>query len=151
MKNRRDAQLVKYFKDAGVPAKQITYLQDATATKGPASNAISALLDQTDKGDLLIFYFAGHGSRESDTGETWFANYDAGNSNDSAWNIRSIFTAIDKHFSGNRVLLLADCCHSARFYEECRRRNREDGDAELAYAGAHFLVFAQHIDRQLDI
>jgi hypothetical protein len=134
MKNRRDAQLVKYFKDAGVPAKHITYLQDAAATKERIQRDFRALLDETDKGDLLIFYFAGHGSRDSDTGEAWFANYDAGNSNDSAWNIRSIFAAIDKHFSGNRVLLLADCCHSGALYEECRRRNRDDGDAELAYA-----------------
>ena len=84
-------------------------------------------------------------------GETWFANYDAGNSNDSAWNIRSIFTAIDKHFSGNRVLLLADCCHSGALYEECRRRNRDDGDERAGLRGAHFLVFAQHVDRQLDV
>ena len=67
MKNRRDAQLVKYFKDAGVPAKQITYLQDAAATKDRIQHDFRALLDQTDKGDLLIFYFAGHGSRDADT------------------------------------------------------------------------------------
>ena len=134
MKNRRDAQLVKFFKEAGVPAKQITYLQDAAATKDRIQRDFNALLDKTDKGDLLIFYFAGHGSRDADSGETWFANYDAGNSDDSAWNIRSIFAAIDKRFSGNRALLLADCCHSGALYEECRRRNRDDGDHELAYA-----------------
>jgi hypothetical protein len=134
MKNRRDAQLVKFFKEAGVPAKQIKYLQDASATKDRIQHEFRALLDQTDKGDLLIFYFAGHGTRDSDTGKTWFANYDAGNSNASAWSIRSIFTAIDDHFSGNRVLLLADCCHSGALYEECRRRNRDDGDADLAYS-----------------
>lgn len=134
MKNRRDAQLVKFFKDAGVPAEQITYLKDSAATKDRIQHDFRALLDQTDKGDLLIFYFAGHGSRSADTGETWFANYDASNADDSAWNIRSIFTAIDKHFSGNRVLMLADCCHSGALYEECRRRNRNNGDHELAYA-----------------
>lgn len=134
MKNRRDAQLVKHFKDAGVPAKHITYLQDAAATKERIQKAFRALLDETDEGDLLVFYFAGHGSRDADSGETWFANYDAGNSDSSAWNIRSIFTAIDNHFSGNRVLLLADCCHSGALYEECRRRNRDDGDTELAYS-----------------
>jgi hypothetical protein len=134
MKNRRDAQIVKYFKDAGVPAKHITYLKDTAATKERIQHDFRTLLDQTDKGDLLIFYFAGHGSRDSDSGETWFANYDAGNSNASAWNVRSIFKAIDGHFSGNRVLLLADCCHSGALYEECRRRNRDDGDHELAYA-----------------
>src|SRR5262249_24168865 len=91
MKNRRDAQVVKYFKDAGVPAKQITYLQDAAASKERIQHDFRALLDRTSKGDLLIFYFAGHGSRDADTGETWFANYDAGNANSSAWNTRSIF------------------------------------------------------------
>jgi hypothetical protein len=134
MKNRRDAQLVKYFKDAGVPRKHITYLQDAAATKEQIQRDFRALLDQTDKGDLLVFYFAGHGSRNVESGETWLANYDADNSNESAWNVKSIFAAIDKHFSGNRVLMLADCCHSGALYEECRRRHRNDGDEELAYA-----------------
>src|SRR4051812_5073940 len=134
MKNRRDAQIVKFFKEAGVPAKQITYLQDDAATKKRIQTEFRTLLDRTGKGDLLIFYFAGHGSRDVDSGETWFANYDAGNSDASAWNVRSIFTAIENHFSGNRVLLLADCCHSGALYEECRHRNSEDGDGKLAYA-----------------
>jgi hypothetical protein len=134
MKDRRDKQLVEYFREAGVPNEQITYLQDAAATKWRVEHEFRALLDKTDDGDLLIFYFAGHGSRDADSQETWFANYDAGESDDSAWNIRSIFTAIDNHFSGNRALLLADCCHSGALYDECRRRNRDDGDAELAYA-----------------
>src|SRR5262245_54126714 len=116
MKNRRDAQLVEYFKDAGVPDNQIIYLQDAAATKKRIEREFRALLDKTDKGDLLVFYFAGHGSRNPDSGETWFANYDAGRSNASAWNVRSIFKVIDNHFSGNRVLMLADCCHSGALY-----------------------------------
>jgi len=134
MTNRRDAQLVNYFKAAGVPARQIGYLQDSAATRVAIQQALVSLLDNTDEGDLLVFYFAGHGSRDSESGETWFANYDAGNAEDSAWNIKSIFQAIDNHFSGNRVLMLADCCHSGALYEECRRRNCNDGDDELAYA-----------------
>lgn len=134
MKNRRDQQLVEQFSEAGVPKKQMVYLQDAAATKRRIEREFRALLDKTDEGDLLIFYFAGHGSRDADTGQTWFANYDAGESDDSAWNIRSVFRSIDNHFSGSRALLLADCCHSGALYDECRRRNRDDGDAELAYA-----------------
>lgn len=132
MKDRRDAQLVQHFRDAGIPANQITYLQDSDATLEHIQQAFRKLLDRTDKGDLLIFYFAGHGSRNSDTGECWFANYDAGNSDDSTWSVRSIFTTIEKHFSGNRVLLLADCCHSGALYEEARRHQRDNNDISYA-------------------
>jgi hypothetical protein len=130
MKNRRDEQLVELFRDAGVPDEQVVYLQDAEATKARILREFRKLLDETDEGDLLVFYFAGHGDRDADTGETWFANYDAGETSDSAWNIRSIFTAIENHFSGDRALLLADCCHSGSLYDECRRRNLADVDDE---------------------
>ena len=46
MKDRRDKQLVEYFREAGVPDEQITYLQDAAATKGRIENEFRALLGQ---------------------------------------------------------------------------------------------------------
>ena len=130
MKNRRDEQLVEYFRSAGVPDDQITYLQDAEATKSRIEREFSQLLDETDKGDLLVFYFCGHGSRDQETGETWFSNYDAGEQESSNWNVRSIFAAIEKRFSGNRALLLADCCHSGALYDEARKLR----DSDVAYA-----------------
>ena len=129
-KDRRDEQLVEYFRDAGVPDEQITYLKDKKATKARIETKFKTLLDETDEGDLLVFYFCGHGYRDADTGETWFANYDAGNDNASNWNIRSIFSTIEKRFSGNRALLLADCCHSGALYDEARKRR----DSDVAYA-----------------
>lgn len=134
MKNRRDVELVETFRDAGVPDVQITYLQDAEATKSRIEHVFRKLLDQTDEGDLLVFYFCGHGSRDADTGETWFANYDAGESDDSAWNVRDILSAIKKHFSGDRALMLADCCHSGALYDECRRVNLHGSEDEPYYA-----------------
>jgi hypothetical protein len=130
MKNRRDAQLVKHFRQAGVPEEQVVYLQDAQATKKKIEKAFKDLLGDTDEGDLLIFYFAGHGYRDVNTGETWFANYDAGQKDSSGWNVRSIFKTIESEFSGNRVLLLADCCHSGALYDEALKRR----SGEVAYA-----------------
>ena len=130
MKDRRDEQLVKYFRDAGVPDERITYLQDAEATKSRIEKEFVELLDDTGEGDLLVFYFCGHGYRDSETGQTWFANYDAGQKSSSGWNVRSIFSTIEKHFSGNRVLLLADCCHSGALYDEARKH----ADSGIAYA-----------------
>jgi hypothetical protein len=129
-KNRRDEQLVKYFRDAGVPGDQITYLQDARATRSRIEKEFVELLDNTDEGDLLVFYFCGHGYRDSETGQTWFANYDAGQKDASAWSVRSIFSTIEKHFSGSRALLLADCCHSGALYDEARKHHESD----IAYA-----------------
>jgi hypothetical protein len=136
--NRRDAQLVRYFKDAGVPDEQIVYLQDAKAKKAAVQRAFVELLDETDDGDLLVVYFAGHGYRNVDTDQTWFAVYDAGKRDASGWSVPSIFMAIDEHFSGNRCLLMADCCHSGALYDEVERRRGGDvGFAALTSAYSH--------------
>lgn len=134
MKDRRDEQLVETLRDAGVPDEQITYLQDKEATKANIRKAFRELLDETDEGDLLIFYFCGHGSRDADSGEVWFANYDAGEDDDSAWNVRDILKTIRNHFSGERALMLADCCHSGALYDQCRRLNLEGSEDEPYYA-----------------
>lgn len=124
--HRRDAQFVRHFREAGVPADQIVYLQDGAATKHEIQHRFQKLLDETDQGDLLVFYFAGHGYRNAATGKTWFANYDAADKNNSGWSVASIFAAIDQHFSGNRVLLVADCCHSGALYDEVLARGGDD-------------------------
>ncbi len=130
MKNRSDAQLVKLFRDAGVPDEQIVYLQDAKATKARVQKRFAEFLDETDEGDFLIFYFAGHGYRDTETNQTWFATYDAGKKDSSGWAIRNVFKIIDDHFSGDRALLLADCCHSGALYDEVRKR----GDTDVGFA-----------------
>ncbi len=130
MVNRRDEQLVERFRAAGVPDDQITYLQDTHATKANIQREFKRALDETAEGDLLIFYFCGHGSRDPDTNQTWFANYDAGDAYSSAWGVHEIVDAIEAGFDGDRVLLLADCCHSGALYDEVRSRR----ETEIAYA-----------------
>src|SRR4051812_23072452 len=53
MKDRRDEQLVEYFREAGVPDDQITYLQDAEATRSRIEQEFVELLDDAEEGDLL--------------------------------------------------------------------------------------------------
>src|SRR5262245_18449518 len=59
-KNRRDELLVEHFRKAGVPDEQIVFLKDAQATKKTVQASLVEFLDETDEGDLLVFYFAGH-------------------------------------------------------------------------------------------
>jgi hypothetical protein len=130
VKDRRDQQLVEFFRDAGVPDERIVYLCDAEATKSRIQKSFRELLDETGEGDLLVFYFAGHGYRDMDTGQTWFANYDAGEKDSSAWPVAGIFKTIEDHFSGSRALLVADCCHSGALYDQALKHR----DSNIKYA-----------------
>jgi hypothetical protein len=130
MVDRRDEQFVEFFRSAGVPSDQITYLQDSEATKHAIQTAFVEMLDETDENDLLVVYFCGHGYRDVDSGQTWFACYDAAAKDSTAWSVRSIFSTIEKHFSGDRALLMADCCHSGALYDEARNHR----DSHIAYA-----------------
>jgi hypothetical protein len=137
--NRSDAQLVEHFRAAGVPDKQIVYLQDKRATKARILEQFVKFLERTDEGDLLIFYFAGHGYRDEATNQTWLAQYDAGDKSASGWNVKNVFKLIEDHFWGDRVLLLADCCHSGALCDEVVRHQ----NSELSYA-ALTSVFAHN-------
>ncbi len=128
--NRRDEQLVQFFEQAGVPKDRIVYLQDAYATRTRISQEFGRLLDQTQPGDLLVFYFCGHGSRDRGADETWFANYDAGANHVNAWNVRDIFALIEERFHGRQALLMADCCHSGALYDQARKHHQ----SPIAYA-----------------
>ena len=136
--NRRDEQLVRFFEHSGVSKDRIVYLQDSHATKARIVAEFGKFLDRTQAGDLLVFYFCGHGSRDRKTGETYFANYDADESRLTAWNVREIFTSIEQRFHGRQTLLLADCCHSGALYDEaCRHHKSRIAYAVLTSSSSH--------------
>ena len=58
MKNRRDAELVQFFRDAGVPAEQIVYLQDRAATTANIEQSLKRLLSRTRPDDMLVLFGA---------------------------------------------------------------------------------------------
>lgn len=130
IKNRRDRQLAEFFRSAGVPEEQVVYLEDNEATKVQAAEEFKRLLKKTDDDSLLIFYFAGHGCRNPQSHQTWLVTYDAGQQPESAWSVHDVFQAIEDHFSGGQVLLLADCCHSGALYDEAKKHR----NSEIAYA-----------------
>ncbi|MCE9605011.1 MAG: caspase family protein [Planctomycetia bacterium] len=119
--NRADVRLVNHFRKIGIPEERIVFLKDSAATKAHILEELRKVLAASKPGDLLIFYFAGHGSRDEETGSTYFANYDAGEEDSSAWNVASIFKTIQNKFRGDRAVMIADCCHSGALYDEAGR------------------------------
>jgi hypothetical protein len=114
VKNRRDAALVDFFQQSGVPKTQIVYLQDKQATQAQIDSAFTAALKKMRSDDLLIVYYCGHGSKSEDGNDVYLASYDAGDDDVSGWSINSIPPQIKAESKCARVLWLLDCCYSGQ-------------------------------------
>src|SRR5688500_5842394 len=113
VKNRRDAALVDFFKQSGVPDSQIVYLQDKKATQQRIDNAFTEQLKKLRSDDLLIVYYAGHGTKSEKADDVFLASYDAGDDDVEGWSVNSIPGKIEKSKS-SRVLWFIDCCYSGQ-------------------------------------
>jgi hypothetical protein len=132
-KDRSDAELAEFFRRRGVPDDQVVALFDRQATLPRIEATLAGLLPRARAGDLLVFYYAGHGTRHQ--GRTYFANYDIGaDPQKTGWAVSSIFDTIEKNFRGGRVLLAADCCYSGALGVEAARRRGRIAYATLASA-----------------
>src|SRR5687767_9026264 len=113
VKNRRDAALVDFFKQSGVPDSQIVYLQDRKATQQRIDNAFTEQLKKLRPDDLLIVYYAGHGTKSEEGDDVFLASYDAGDDDVEGWSVNSIPGKV-KESKGSRVLWFIDCCYSGQ-------------------------------------
>jgi len=114
VKERRDAELVEFFKRHGVPADHIVYLQDENGTQKRIDAAFKDQLKQIGKDDLLIVYYAGHGSKSDKGQDVHLASYDAGDKGVPGWSVNSIPKTITANSSCQRVLWFIDCCYSGQ-------------------------------------
>src|SRR5207253_9428579 len=119
--NRRDRELVGFFRQQGVPSSQIIYLQDEQATTRRIQNALVSQLSKTREGDTLFLYYTGHGY-EAENGRVYFASYDAGDEGNPGWSVNSIPATIERYFKGSRGFLTADCCFSGALANAVRAR-----------------------------
>ncbi|HEX8175863.1 MAG TPA: hypothetical protein VF543_12150 [Pyrinomonadaceae bacterium] len=116
---RRDAELVRFFRNQGVPREQIVYLQDRAATTARIQRELRLLLSKTQEGDTLFLYYTGHGYK-SDEGRAYFASYDANDEGNPGWAVDSIPLTVERYFKGERAFLTADCCYSGALAERVR-------------------------------
>jgi hypothetical protein len=125
---RRDRELVRFFREQGVPDSQIVYLQDRAATTRRIQSSLRALLSKTQEGDTLFLYYTGHGYK-TEAGRAYFASYDANEENNPGWAVDSIPATIERYFKGARAFLTADCCYSGALADAVRTRR-----GEISYA-----------------
>jgi len=140
-KNRRDSQLVDFFRQQGVPAEQIVYLKDEQATSSQVKTSFADFLSKAREGDLLFFYYCGHGYKSDDERTTFFATYDASEEVEG-WSTDAIVKDIEKYFKGSRAFLTADCCYSGSLAEEARKTDHRVSYACLTSSSANELSTA---------
>lgn len=130
-KNRRDAALVDFFREQGVPAGQIIYLQDKEATTQRIQESLETLLGKAGRDDLLILYYCGHGGKTDDEAAVYFASYDTDCKRNMGWLVETIPATIARCFRGEQALLLVDCCYSGGLAEAVAQQQGRMGYACL--------------------
>lgn len=133
--NRRDAQLVDFFRQQGVPEDHIVFLKDAQATSRRVHNSFPEFLSKAQPGDLLFFYYTGHGYKSDDERTTYFATYDAGEKLEG-WTTDSIVRDVEKYFRGSQALMTADTCYSGSLAAQTQRLGRRVSYASLTSTSA---------------
>ncbi|MBW2455139.1 MAG: caspase family protein [Deltaproteobacteria bacterium] len=110
---RKDLELAKLLQRRGVPPDRITLLLDAQATTKGIMEAVTATARQAGPGTTLLFYYAGHGVRGND-GKAYFASQDMRSRApaQTGLSLDQLAHTIAVHFTGKRVVLMADCCYS---------------------------------------
>ncbi len=139
-KARQDAVFVDTLKARGVPTDQIVYLADKQGTIAAIKKQFADMLKKTHKGDFLIFYFQGHGSRDimGKRSRYYFVNYDAKDEDDKSFLYMDlVFDMIEANFKGSHALMTADCCCSGGMLIEARKRKSHIAYCVLASVFAH--------------
>jgi hypothetical protein len=111
-RERLDHDLVETLIAAGVPRENVTFLTDEKATLAAVRAGLKATAQKAGAGSTLIFYFQGHGLRER--GKTTLAVYDivTEKADSTGLAVAEVGAILEKHWKGERLILLGDACHS---------------------------------------
>lgn len=115
---KADAQAVHDFlkSDAAGPFDDVLFLADEEATGAAMREALFVFLQQADWNDLVVIYYAGHGAPDPSRPDNLYllptdAKLDAlAATGFPMWDVK---TALRRQIASERVLVIADACHSA--------------------------------------
>lgn len=111
---RKDRELAdRLVADLGVPKDEVALLLDKQATRAAILAAVAAAAAKTKPGETLVFYYAGHGTRDA-KGTVFLApsDVDSAHLEDTGLSMAALTQALTKLPSGARLLLLGDSCYS---------------------------------------
>lgn len=113
-KGRKDRELAAVLEQKlGVPTSEIALLIDDRASRAAILDALRAAAKKTRRGETLVFYYAGHGTR-GDKGEAYLAptDVDSARLSETGLSMPAIEAALAELPQGSRALLFADSCFS---------------------------------------
>jgi hypothetical protein len=135
IEDRLDPALVETLKKRGVPAGQITHLQDKEATSENLREKFNQCLRASQPGEQLIFYFGSHGNYTANKDEFWFSAHD--DYLPFTWALETI----EKEFKGSEALLFPDTCFSGGLVEMLAQRPKTIAYAGLSSTHAHNIAW----------
>jgi len=102
--------------DAAGPFDEVLYLQDADATGAAMREALFVFLQQADWDDLVVIYYAGHGAPDPNRQDNLYllpTDSDLSRLAATGFPMWDVKTALRRQIASERVLVIADACHSA--------------------------------------
>jgi len=113
-----DARAVKEFleSDAAGPFDEVLYLENEQATGAAMREALFVFLQQADWDDLVVIYYAGHGAPDPGRPDNLYllpTDAELGSLAATGFPMWDVKTALRRQIAAERVLVIADACHSA--------------------------------------
>jgi hypothetical protein len=113
-----DAQAMYDFltSDAAGPFDEVLYLQDEEATGAALREALFVFLQQANWDDLVVIYYAGHGAPDPNRQDNLYllpTDADLNRLAATGFPMWDVKTALRRQIASDRVLVIADACHSA--------------------------------------
>ncbi|MGB1839693.1 MAG: caspase family protein [Longimicrobiales bacterium] len=113
-----DARAVREFleSDAAGPFDEVLYLENEQATGAAMREALFVFLQQADWDDLVVIYYAGHGAPDPGRPDNLYllpTDAELGSLAATGFPMWDVKTALRRQIAAERVLVIADACHSA--------------------------------------
>ncbi|MBE9031836.1 SUMF1/EgtB/PvdO family nonheme iron enzyme [filamentous cyanobacterium LEGE 11480] len=115
-------------------ADHICKLTNTEATTGNITNALRSFLKKPDRDDLVIIYFACHGAPDPDRPSNIYLithDTDPRNIAGTALPMREISLNVHETLLADKVVMLADTCHSAGIAQSGGRRSLADQSGSI--------------------